>query len=129
VPLEREIDTLERYLDIMRQRFEDKLTVDLRIDSDVRGALVPHLLLQPLVENSIKHGADPESHAVNATLTARRDGQRMSVGIRDRGRGLAGGPLRRGTGLTNTAERLAQLYGPEHAFAFEDCARASESPP
>lgn len=122
VPLEREIASLERYLAVMRQRFEDKLTVDVRVDADVRDALVPHLLLQPLVENSIRHGADPQSDVVNVTLVARRDGQRTSVGIRDRGRGLPAGAVRRGTGLTNTAERLAQLYGPEHAFAFENCA-------
>ena len=122
VPLEREIATLERYLAVMRQRFEDKLTVDVRVDEDVRAALVPHLLLQPLVENSIRHGADPQSHTVSVTLVARRDGGRTSVGIRDRGRGLPVGQLRRGTGLTNTAERLAQLYGPEHALAFQNCA-------
>ncbi len=122
VPLAREIAILERYLDIMRQRFEDKLTVDVRIDPEVLGALVPHLLLQPLVENSIKHGADPESHAVSLTLTARRDGPRTSVGIRDKGRGLPEGPLQRGTGLGNTAARLLQLYGPEHALALENCA-------
>ncbi len=122
VPLEREIATLERYLDVMRKRFEDRLTVEVRIDADVRQALVPHLLLQPLVENSIRHGADPRSHVVNVTLVARRDGQRISLGIRDRGCGLPEGRLRRGTGLTNTAERLTQLYGPEHALAFENCA-------
>lgn len=122
VPLDREVATLERYLDIMRKRFEDRLTVDVRIDPAVRNALVPHLLLQPLVENSIRHGADPRSHAVNVTLQAQRDGERTSVRIRDRGRGLPAGPLRRGTGITNTAERLAQLYGERHALAFENCA-------
>ena len=122
VPLEREIATLERYLAVMRQRFEDKLTVNVQVDADVRDALVPHLLLQPLVENSIRHGADPQSHVVDVTLVARRDGERTSVRVRDRGKGLPAGPLRRGTGLANTAERLAQLYGPEHAFAFENCA-------
>jgi hypothetical protein len=57
VPLQREIATLELYLDVMRQRFEDKLSVDMRIEPEVQIALVPHLLLQPLVENSIRTGA------------------------------------------------------------------------
>lgn len=121
VPLEREIALLERYLAIMRQRFEDKLTLDVRVDPDVRAALVPHLLLQPLIENAIKHGADPGSHAVNVTLRASRVGGRTQVGIRDRGPGLPEGSVRRGTGLRNTAERLMQLYGAEHDLAFENC--------
>ena len=121
VPLAREIETLELYLNIMRRRFEDKLRVDMRIDPDVQNALVPHLLLQPLVENSIRHGADPRSHAVNVTLLAEREGSNIHVRIRDRGRGLPDGEVRRGTGLSNTAERLEQLYGREHRLAFENC--------
>ena len=120
VPLAREIETLEVYLDIMRRRFEDKLHVDVRIDPDVQTALVPHLLLQPLVENSIRHGADPRSHAVSVTLLAERDGANVHVRIRDRGRGLPDGDVRRGTGLSNTAQRLEQLYGREHRLAFQN---------
>jgi two-component sensor histidine kinase len=120
VPLEREIETLELYLDVMRQRFEDKLNVDVSIDPGVRDALVPHLLLQPLVENSIRHGSDPRSQAVNVTVTADRDGAKTRVRIRDSGRGLPQ-DMRRGTGISNTAERLEQLYGEDHTLAFENC--------
>ena len=90
VPLDREIETLELYLDIMRHRFEDRLSVDVRIAPEVRKALVPHLLLQPLVENSIRHGSDPLSNAVTVTVTAERDGANTRVRIRDSGRGLFG---------------------------------------
>ena len=121
VPLAREIETLDLYLNIMRRRFEDKLHVDVRIEPEVQHALVPHLLLQPLVENSIRHGADPHSHAVNVTLLAEREGSNVHVRVRDRGRGLPDGDVRRGTGLSNTAERLEQLYGREHRLAFENC--------
>jgi LytS/YehU family sensor histidine kinase len=121
VPLAREIETLELYLNIMRRRFEDKLRVDVRIGPEVQNALIPHLLLQPLVENAIRHGADPRSHAVDVTLLAERDGSNMHVRIRDRGRGLPDGEVRRGTGLSNTAERLEQLYGREHRLAFTNC--------
>jgi LytS/YehU family sensor histidine kinase len=121
VPLQREIETLELYLDIMRQRFEDKLSVAVRVAPEVRKALVPHLLLQPLVENSIRHGIDPRSNAVTITVTAERDGESTRVRIRDCGRGLPQGKFRRGTGISNTEARLAQLYGGEHTLEFENC--------
>jgi two-component system LytT family sensor kinase len=121
VPLDRELATLQRYLDVMRKRFEDGLRIDVRVAPGMHNALVPHLLLQPLVENSIKHGADPRSNAVSVTVTAERDGASTRLRIRDRGRGLPDGHLRRGTGISNTAERLLQLYGAEHRLAFENC--------
>ncbi len=122
VPLDREIETLELYLDVMRQRFEDKLSVDVHIAPEVRNALVPHLLLQPLVENSIRHGADPRSNAVNVEVTASRDGGSTKVCVRDSGRGLPDDNVRRGTGLTNIVERLQQLYGADHTLEFSNCA-------
>jgi signal transduction histidine kinase len=125
VPLDREMETLELYLAIMRQRFEDKLHVDVRVSPDVRKALAPHLLLQPLVENSIRHGIDPGSNAVTVTVTAERDGGVTRLRVRDWGpglpRGLPGGGMRRGTGISNTAERLQQLYGSHHKLQFENC--------
>ena len=121
VPLDREIETLELYLNIMRQRFEDKLSVDVRIAPEVCKALVPHLLLQPLVENSIRHGTDPRSNAVAVTVTAERDGLNTLMRIRDCGRGMPGGKFRRGTGISNTAARLEQLYGAGHTLKFENC--------
>ena len=121
VSLDREIEMLERYLDIMRMRFEDGLRVDVHVEPGVGKALVPHLLLQPLVENSIKHGADPQSNAVRVTLRAEREGLRTWVRIRDHGRGLPEGRVCRGIGLSNTVQRLEQLYGAEHTFAFENC--------
>jgi len=121
-PLESEIETLELYLDIMRHRFEDKLNVAVRVEPEIRKALVPHLLLQPLVENSIRHGADPLTEVITITVTAERDGARTRVRVRDCGRGLqAPKSQRRGTGLTNVAERLEQLYGAEHTLEFANC--------
>jgi len=122
VPLDREVETLDLYLEIMRRRFEDRLSIDVRIAPEVRKALVPHLLLQPLVENSIRHGADAQTGAVSVTVTAERDGSNTRVRIRDFGRGLPPGSLRRGTGISNTRARLEQLYGLGHALEFENCA-------
>jgi two-component system, LytTR family, sensor kinase len=122
VPLDREVETLELYLDIMRQRFEDRLSIDVHVAPEVRKALVPHLLLQPLVENSIRHGTNPQSNAVTVTVTAERDGANTRLRVRDFGRGLPKGQLRHGTGISNTVERLQQLYGAGHTLEFENCA-------
>jgi len=122
VPLDREIQTLELYLEIMRQRFEEHLNIEVQIAPEVQKALVPHLLLQPLVENSIRHGANPQSNDVTVTVTAERDGANTRLRIRDFGRGLPKGQLRRGTGISNTVERLQQLYGAGHTLQFENCA-------
>ena len=121
VPLEREIKTLELYLDVMRQRYEDKLSVDVRVAPEVREALVPHLLLQPLVENSIRYGVNAQSNIVTVTIRAERDCATTRIRIRDCGRGLPAGKLRSGTGIANTVARLEQLYGAEHSLKFENC--------
>jgi len=122
VPLDREVETLELYLEIMRLRFENKLEVDVHLAPEVHKALAPHLLLQPLVENAIRHGGDPRSHAVAIQITAERDGGNTRVRVRDWGSGLSKGGIHRGTGISNTAERLQQLYGARHKLEFENCA-------
>jgi two-component system, LytTR family, sensor kinase len=121
IPLEREIQTLELYLDIMRRRFEEKLDVTVTISPDVQQALVPQLLLQPLVENSIRHGIDPATNGISVTVTAERHGDDIRLQVRDSGRGIGTGKIKRGTGLSNTAERLRQLYGSRHKLELENC--------
>jgi two-component sensor histidine kinase len=110
VPLAEELSLLERYLEIMRARFSDRLAVAVEVDEDARAALVPPLLLQPLVENAIRHGADPASHRVDASLSVKKDGAKLKVAVRDHGRGLDGTPPE-GVGLSTTAQRLDALYG------------------
>jgi LytS/YehU family sensor histidine kinase len=83
--------------------------------------LVPQLLLQPLVENSIRHGIDPLTNAVSVTVTAERDGDTIRLCVRDCGRGLPSGVLKKGTGLSNTAERLEKLYGSRQKLEFTNC--------
>jgi len=120
VPLEHEVQTLELYLDIMRRRFEEKLSVDVRVAPEISKALVPQLLLQPLVENSIRHGIDPQTHSVAVTVTAERDGDVVRLRVRDHGRGM-NGTFKKGTGLSNTAERLKQLYGSRQKLEWQNC--------
>ncbi|MEO7823662.1 MAG: histidine kinase [Gemmatimonadaceae bacterium] len=121
VPLERELGLLDRYVAIQRVRFEDRLTVSCNIEEGVRGALVPSLLLQPLVENAIRHGIGPRAGAGYVQVTARRVGDRLAIAILDDGVGVRARRSRersRGTGLglTNTSTRLSHLYGEAHEF-------------
>ena len=121
VPLERELGLLDRYVAIQRVRFEDRLTVTCNIEEGVRAALVPSLLLQPLVENAIRHGIGPRAGAGYVQVTARRIGDRLSISILDDGVGVRARRSRersRGTGLglTNTSTRLNHLYGENHEF-------------
>jgi two-component system LytT family sensor kinase len=105
VTLEREIEFLRLYVETMKARFEERLNVAIDTADDTRGALVPPLLLQPLVENSIRHGGP----IVNVRVSARRENGTLLLEVRDQGPGLSGD--RKGVGLTNTAERLERLYG------------------
>lgn len=121
VPLERELGLLDRYVAIQRVRFQDRLTVSCNIEEGVRAALVPSLLLQPLVENAIRHGIGPRAGAGYVQVTARRVGDRLSITILDDGVGVRARRSRersRGTGLglTNTITRLNHLYVDNHEF-------------
>jgi two-component system, LytTR family, sensor kinase len=122
VTLEEELHSLDLYVEIMRARFDDRLVVSLDVDPSARGALVPQLLLQPLVENAIKHGASADATST-IDVSARREGGELVLEVRDRGRGLSGNAaeaIGRGVGLSNTVERLERLYGAAHSFALRN---------
>jgi LytS/YehU family sensor histidine kinase len=110
VPLRRELELLESYIEIMRARFRGRLTFELHVDPTTLDALVPRFILQPLVENAIKHGVEPREEGGRVTVTARREGDSVDLEVRDSGDGLAGA-IREGTGVRNTRERLHHLYG------------------
>ena len=110
VPLRRELELLESYVDIMQGRFRGRLTFSLDVDPATLDALVPTFILQPLVENAIKHGVEPREEGGCVTVSARRQGEALSLEVRDNGDGL-GGVIREGTGVGNTRERLHHLYG------------------
>jgi two-component system LytT family sensor kinase len=120
VPLRQEMQILDAYLEIEQTRFEDRLVVRTTVAADVLEAGVPALLLQPIVENAIRHGTSPRTGEGRIELRATRDADRLAITIRDSGRGFApGGPINEGLGLRNTRERLRQLYGAEHVFRLE----------
>jgi LytS/YehU family sensor histidine kinase len=117
IPFRRELDFLRRYLDIEQARFGDRLRLEEDIAPDVLTAFVPTLLLQPLVENAIRHGLEPQSTPSCVRLNARRDGDRLHIEVSDNGAGLTETttsdelPARAGIGLSNTRTRLRELYG------------------
>lgn len=120
VPLPVELEFLDAYLRIQRVRFGDRLQVSFEIAGDAEDALVPNLILQPLVENSIRHGigADP-GQGVIAIRAHRRDGEIM-LQVADNGPGVRNeGTVTEGVGLGNIRARLAQLYPEAHRFTLE----------
>ncbi|PYT12709.1 MAG: hypothetical protein DMG59_22580 [Acidobacteria bacterium] len=123
VTLEREIEFLDLYVETMKARLEERLNVRVEADEETRCALVPPLLLQPLIENSIRHGAHPMSSVVDVRVNARRDDGVLRLEVRDHGPGLAGAPdaaLRNGIGLSNTVGRLERLYGGEQRVGLQN---------
>jgi two-component sensor histidine kinase len=117
IPLARELEMLRRYLDIMEVRFQDKLEVSIESEALFDDALVPNLVLQPLVENAFRHGiAQLQTVGRVAVRVARDDGD-LVLTVRDNGRGPAK-EVQEGIGLTNTRARLTQLYGARQRLAL-----------
>ena len=119
VSVENELETLKPYLEIMDMRFDDRLKVIIDFPEETRRAMVPDLILQPLLENAIRHGIAPRPEGGTVTVRGRREGDRLLIEIADDGPGFQGESterLRNGLGLSNTKERLALLYGKNHEF-------------
>jgi signal transduction histidine kinase len=110
VPLSEELEIVRRYLDIQQTRFSDQLHVTVEMDPDTQDAAVPTLLLQPLVENAIRHG-----NPAHVDVRTRREDGMLVVEIENDGTPLSDA-LREGIGLSSTRRRLAQLYGPRASY-------------
>jgi len=130
VPLRRELEFLNCYLEIERIRFNDRLTTSLEVDPLALDCRVPNLILQPLVENAIRHGVAPRSAPGHVEVRAERRGDLLRLQVSDNGAGLAGvarGPkslaTKGGVGLSNTRARLEQLYGSACGFELADDTR------
>jgi two-component system LytT family sensor kinase len=110
VPLEQELRLLDRYLDIERLRFGDRLSVEVDASDDARRAPVPSLLLQPIVENALRHGVGRIRGPVQVRIRARRTDAGLELTVTDSGRGFEP-DWSEGVGLSSTRARLRQLYG------------------
>ena len=125
VSLQKELEFLKCYLEIERVRFQDRLTTRLDIEPRALDAAVPNLILQPIVENAIRHGVAPRSAPGHVEISAKRGERALRIQVRDNGPGLSAitapdDAFREGLGLTNTRARLARLYGAAHRFELED---------
>ena len=131
VTVAQEVETLKLYLDIERMRFEERLRTRFQIDPATDKALLPSLLLQPLVENAIKYAVGPQEAGAEITIATQLVGQNLRITVSDTGPGLQSGaasnrlsgvtfdggePVSTGVGLANIRDRLGQAYGEDHRF-------------
>jgi len=116
VPLGQELEFVDRYLDVEQARFGDRLRVERDIDPKARSARVPYLVLQPLVENALRHGVAARRAGATVTLRAALRGERLRLEVADDGNGPARRPIEEGVGLGNTRARLELLFGAAQTF-------------
>lgn len=119
VSLRREADFLDAYLEIERVRFADRLQVVFEIDPESLDAEVPNLILQPLVENAVRHGVASHIGPALIRLSAKRRGETLRIEVRDNGPGMPDN-IREGLGISNTRERLQQTYGSRYSFTVDN---------
>jgi two-component system LytT family sensor kinase len=118
VPLRQELELLDRYIAIMEVRFQGRLRVERDVDPSLLDVLVPNLILQPIVENALEHGASRALGEGIVQLDAHRDGESLVIKVRDNGPGVTA--EREGVGVGNTRARLAQLYGDRGAMRLKN---------
>ncbi len=119
VTLRRELEFLDRYVQIERLRFGDRLTVEQDVPHELLDAMVPNLILQPLVENAIRHGVSKRRGQALISIGVTRDNGTLSIQVRDNGSGLparGNADVKEGIGLSNTRARLRHLYGQKQRF-------------
>lgn len=124
IPLKQELEFLEKYLEIELTRFHDRLKVQMQIAPETLDASVPNMILQPLVENAIKHGIAPRATGGQINIGAVRENGHLALTVSDNGLGVPFGDvenLTEGVGLSNTRRRLKHLYGEEgHSFKLKN---------
>jgi LytS/YehU family sensor histidine kinase len=122
VSLEKELEFLRCYLDIEKIRFQDRLNVTVEVDPDAMKHEVPNLILQPLVENAVKHGVSHRSERGEIRIQAESAEDTLQLIVSDNGTGIADeikAPIQEGVGLSNTRERLQRIYGASHRFLVD----------
>jgi two-component system, LytTR family, sensor kinase len=126
ITLKQELDFVQRYVEIERMRFQERITLQIKVGPDLHDALVPTMILQPLVENAIRHGFGANRNIGTVRIEAERDGDKLALTVIDSGRGfptdVLAGQLN-GLGLVNSERRLEQLYGAWHKL---ECSNLAE---
>src|SRR5262249_36563701 len=118
-PLREEMEMLDHYVEISRERFKDRLVFEKKILPDRGSALVPFFVLQPLVENAFEHGIARRAGIGRVSVSAKREGQTLHLNVTDDGPGLISEERafpREGIGLSNTRQRLRELYGDQQSL-------------
>jgi two-component system, LytTR family, sensor kinase len=122
VSLQQELNFLKKYVEIEQIRFHDRLIIEMNIASETLDAKVPNMILQPLVENAIKHGISPLSQGGTIRVGSERNNGSLILSVSDNGVGLRDldiSKIPEGVGLKNTKSRLKHLYGSEHQFEIQ----------
>ncbi|MCB0641849.1 MAG: histidine kinase, partial [Phaeodactylibacter sp.] len=124
ISLQKELALVEQYTAIEKIRFSDHLNITLEVQEGLEGALVPAMLLQPLIENSIRHGFSEQHDFIQVDIQIFQQGQRLSILVRDDGRGIGTARLENlleeGVGLKNTYDRLSTLFNAQFVFSLEN---------
>lgn len=123
VPLSEEMEFLKIYLDIQKTRFKDRLFVEYDVDPETLDVKIPHLVLQPIVENAIQHGIVPHAERGNLKISSRLEEEDIIIEVCDSGPGFPSGVeglFEKGLGLKNTRDRLNFLYGQNSLLIFEN---------
>jgi two-component system LytT family sensor kinase len=122
IPLAQELEFIGAYLSIEQKRFGERLRLEQHVPDELMKALVPALLLQPLVENAIRHGIEPQRRPGLISIEVKQENKHLHLIVRDNGRGLPAaelnGSVRGAIGLANTQARLQGLYGQDQSFSF-----------
>jgi len=122
IPLEDELELARLYMELMQKRFESKLRIHYSVDPELKSSLVPQLILQPLLENALRHGMPAGEAGMDISVTAQRENGSIILEVLDTGCGLGSrGPAEvfgKGLGLSNIRARLAQLYGESQQFSI-----------
>jgi sensor histidine kinase YesM len=120
VALREELEFLRRYLEIEQVRYQDRLSVEMNIEPQTLEAQVPNMILQPIIENAIRHGISQRIAGGHIEVSARRDGAKLHLRVKDDGLGVTlSENSKTGVGLANTRERLKQTYGGSHDFEIK----------
>jgi two-component system LytT family sensor kinase len=120
VTLKQELDFVKSYLEIELTRFQDRLKVNYEINNNVLNVKVPNLILQPLVENAIKHGISPKAEGGTILIIAKIEDDQLELSICDNGKGNGSNEIKEGLGIKNTRLRLNKMYKDNYIFKIDD---------